>query len=54
MYGWNADQQTIQKIAHLLGFSGYASWEKIKYLGLPLTLGSNKSSLWFEVIRKIK
>jgi hypothetical protein len=54
VYGWNVDQQTILRIAHFLGFSGYASWEKIKYLGLPLTLGSNKSSLWIEVIRKIK
>jgi hypothetical protein len=46
VYGWNVDHQTIQRIAHYLGFSGYASWEKIKYLRLPLTLGSNKSLLW--------
>jgi hypothetical protein len=37
-----------------LGFSGYASWEKIKYIGLPLTLGSNKASLWEEIISKFK
>jgi hypothetical protein len=54
VYGWNVDQQTIQRISLYLGFSGYASWEKIKYLGLPLTLGSNKSSLWTEVISKFK
>jgi hypothetical protein len=54
VYGWNADQQTIQRISLYLGFSGYASWEKIKYLGLPLTLGSNKSSLWTEIISKFK
>ena len=54
VYGRNAGQQTIQKIAHSLGFSGYATWEKIKYLGLPLTLGTNKASLWVEVISKIK
>jgi hypothetical protein len=52
VYGWNADQQTIQRISQYLGFSGYASWEKIKYLGLPLTLGPNKSSLWTETISK--
>jgi hypothetical protein len=54
VYGWNVDQQTIQRIAQFLGFTGYASWEKIKYLRLPLTLGSNKSSLWTEIISKIK
>jgi hypothetical protein len=54
VYWWNVDQQTIQQIFQFLGFSGYASWEIIKYLGLPLTLGSNKSSLWTKIISKIK
>jgi hypothetical protein len=54
MFGWNANQKTIQQIGLYLGFLGYASWEKIKYLGLPLTLGSNKASLWEEIIRKFK
>ena len=54
VYGWNVGQQTIQKISQFLGFSGYASWEKINYLGLLLTLGTNKASLWVEVISKIK
>ena len=35
-------------------FSGFASWDKIIYLGLPLTLGFNISSLWIDVINKIK
>jgi hypothetical protein len=35
-------------------FQGFVSWDKIKYLGLPLTLGANKSSLWMEVISKFK
>jgi hypothetical protein len=46
VYGWNIDQKTIEIISQYLGFTGYASWEKIKYLGLPLTLGNNKSLLW--------
>jgi hypothetical protein len=54
VYGWNVDHQTIQRISLYMGFLGYASWEKIIYLGLPLTLGSNKSLLWTEVIRKLK
>lgn len=54
IYGCNVDQQEIQRIAYYLGFSRYASWDKIKYLGLSLTLGSNKLSLWKEVISKIK
>jgi len=37
-----------------LGFLGYDKWEKIKYLGLPLTLGPSPPSLWIEVISKIK
>jgi hypothetical protein len=54
MYGWNVYHQTIKRISHYLGFSDYVSWEKIKYLELPLTLGSNKSSLWIQVISKLK
>ena len=54
VYGWNIDQQTIIRIYRFLGFSGFASWDKIKYLGLPLTLGSNRPSLQIEVISKIK
>ena len=54
MYGWNVEQKDIQLIAHYLGFTGFARWEKIKYLGLPLILGANKSSLWDEVLRKLK
>eukprot|EP00253_Pinus_taeda_P009325 PITA_09325 len=52
VYGWNTDQQTIQRIASELGFKGYAKWDKIKYLGLPLTMGSNHNNLWEEVISK--
>lgn len=54
IYRWNVDQQAIQRIALSLGFLGFASWDKIKYLGLPITLGLNKLSLWKEVISKIK
>eukprot|EP00253_Pinus_taeda_P017122 PITA_17122 len=52
VYGWNTDQQTIERIASELGFKGYAEWDKIKYLGLPLTMGSNRNNLWEEVISK--
>ena len=54
VYGWNTEQQTIQRIALHLGFPGYATWEKINYLGLPLTLGPNKFSLSKEIISKVK
>jgi len=37
-----------------LGFPWYEKWEKIKYLGLPLTLGPSPPSLWTKVISKIK
>ena len=37
-----------------MGFEGYAYWDKVKYLGLPLTLGKNNPSLWMEIISKIK
>eukprot|EP00253_Pinus_taeda_P024453 PITA_24453 len=48
VYAWNVDQQTIDRIASELGFKGYAEWDKIKYLGLPLTMGSNQNNLWEE------
>ena len=54
VYGWNTDEQTILRIAQFLGFPGFASWDKINYLGLPLTLGFNISSLWIDVFNKIK
>ena len=54
VYNWNAEEQTTLRIARILDFSGYASWDKIQYLGLPLTLGANRASLWTEVISKIK
>ena len=54
VYGWNTDQSIILNISHILGFSRYDTWDKIKYLGLPLTLIQNKPSLWLEVVNRIK
>ena len=54
VYGWKADEHEIQKVAQILGFIGYERWDKIKYLGFPLTLGINMGSLWVKVISKIK
>ena len=54
MFRWNVDQLKVEKNSQILGFEGYASWDKVKYLGLPLTLGQNNPSLWLEIIRKIK
>ena len=45
VFGWNVDQTKVANISHILGFEGYASWDKVKYLGLPLTLGQNNPSL---------
>ena len=52
-----AFNEIIQKfclITNCLGFPGFDKWEKIKYLGFPLTLGSSPPSLWLEVLAKIK
>ena len=54
VYGWNTEHNVIQRIANSLGFLGYASWDKIKYLGLPLTLGPNRASLWNDVMNKLR
>ena len=54
VYGWNVDHVSSSWIAKSLGFPGFGKWEKIKYLGLPLTLGSSPSSLWLNVLAKIK
>lgn len=51
---WNIDQQDLISISNLLGFKGHAHWDRIKYLGLPITNGVNKRSLWSEIINKIK
>ena len=45
VFKWNVDQLKVEKISQILGFEGYASWEKVKYLGLPLTLLSGWKSL---------
>ena len=52
VYGWNVEHSTILRISNLFGFPGFDKWEKIKYLGLPLTLGPTPPSLWLEVIAK--
>lgn len=54
VYGWNIEQHELTSISNLLGFNSHAHWEKIKYLGLPITNGFNKRSLWSEIISKIK
>eukprot|EP00253_Pinus_taeda_P002897 PITA_02897 len=54
VYGWAVDQQTIFRIAQSLGFMGFASWDKFKYLGLTLTLETSKAPHWLEIISKIK
>ena len=54
VYGWNVDHSKIGNFFQILGFEGYASWDKVKYLGLPITLGQNNPYLWLEVISKIK
>lgn len=45
VYGWNTEQRAIDKIASDMGFNGYADWDKIKYLGLPIMMGSNRNHL---------
>ena len=54
MYGWNAAPETIANIYRLLGFEGFVNWDKVKYLGLPLSLGQSKPSHWLEIVSKLK
>jgi hypothetical protein len=54
VYSWNAAEHETQMIACTLGFKGHSKWEKIQYLGLPLSLGINKVNLWEGVLTKIK
>ena len=54
VYGWNVDPSLMANISQILGFDGFDSWDKVKYLGIPLTLGKNNPSLWMEIISKLK
>ena len=54
VYGWNVEPSAILRISGFLGFPGFDKWDKIKYLGLPLTLGPSPPSLWLEVLAKLK
>ena len=45
MLEWNVDHSKIEKFSQILGFEGFAYWDKVKYLGLPITLGQNNPSL---------
>jgi exonuclease III len=54
IYGWNIGQRELAGISNILGFTGHAHWEKINYLGLPITNSCNKRSLWSDIISKIK
>jgi len=51
---WNVEEAKVHKVARILGFNGHSRWDKISYLGLPLTLGINRSTLWEGVLNKIK
>ena len=54
VYGWNVEHLALLRIPYFFGFPGFVKWEKIKYLGLPLTLGSSPPSLWLDVLAKLK
>lgn len=54
VFSWNIDQRELSDITTLLGFKGQATWDRFKYLGLPIISGANKRSLWSEIISKIK
>jgi hypothetical protein len=54
IYCWNTGQQELNNIVKILGFNGHANWERIKYLGLPITIGANRRSLWVDIISKLK
>ena len=45
VYCWNVDQSIMAYISQILGFEGFVDWDKVKYLGLPLTLGHKNPSL---------
>ena len=53
-YKWNVEQCALLRISYFFGFSGFDKWDKITYLGLPLTLGKTTPSLWLEVLAKLK
>ena len=44
----------MHQISNILGFPGFVQWVKIKYLGLPLTLGASPPSLWLDFLSKLK
>ena len=54
VYGWNVDPSSMVNISQNLGFDGFDSWDRVNYLGLPLTLGKNNPSLWLDIISKLK
>ena len=54
VYGWNVDHMKMLQISDIMGVSAFSQWVKIKYLGLPLTLGASPPSLWLDVLSKLK
>ena len=54
LYGWNVEHLALLRISKFFGFPGFVKLEKIKYLGLPLTLGLSPPSLWLDVLAKLK
>eukprot|EP00253_Pinus_taeda_P019238 PITA_19238 len=54
VYSWNIEQRELSDITTILGFKGHSNWDSFRYLGLPISSGSNKRSLWSELISKIK
>eukprot|EP00253_Pinus_taeda_P001754 PITA_01754 len=54
IYSWNINKQELIGISNALGFKGHTRWDRFKYLGLPITNGPNRRSLWSDIICKIK
>eukprot|EP00253_Pinus_taeda_P023946 PITA_23946 len=54
VYSWNIEQRELSDITTLLGFKGQVNWDNFRYLGLPITSGTNKRSLLSDLISKIK
>eukprot|EP00253_Pinus_taeda_P003821 PITA_03821 len=54
IYGWNASNKVIHKIANIFGVPCNLDWTHFSYLGMPVSLGPLKAGTWDSVIDKMK
>eukprot|EP00253_Pinus_taeda_P017214 PITA_17214 len=54
IYGWNVSPQMIHNISNTFGVPCKLDWDCFSYLGMPVTIGKEKTGVWDLTLDKMK